>query len=86
MSDKKGSLNDPDLINVGFVNYEMCHETFALTWLCFYILTGKQNYDRQKEGTIKQFWEKGTNPNKAKRFAPVDELWNAVQAITVENA
>ena len=40
----------------------------------------------QKEGTIKQFWEKGTNPNKAKRFAPVDELWNAVQAITVENA
>ena len=86
LSDKKGSLNDPDLINVGFENYEMCHETFALTWLCFYILTGKQNYDRQKEGTIKQFWEKGTNPNKAKRFASVDELWNAVQAITVENA
>ena len=86
LSDKKGSLNDPDLINVGFENYEMCHETFALTWLCFYILTGKQNYDRQKEGTIKQFWEKGTNPNKAKRFASVDEVWNAVQAITVENA
>ena len=86
LSEKKGSLNDPDLINVGFENYEMCHEIFALTWLCFYILTGKQNYDRQKEGTIKQFWEKGTNPNKEKRFTSVDELWNAVQAITVENA
>lgn len=26
MSEVKGSLNDPDLIHVGFGNYEMCHE------------------------------------------------------------
>lgn len=31
----KGSLNDSDLVNVGFDCYEMCHETFALTRLCF---------------------------------------------------
>ena len=30
-SELKGSLNDPDLINVAFANYDMCHETFALT-------------------------------------------------------
>lgn len=30
-SDIKGSLNDPDLINVGFANYEMCHETYGRT-------------------------------------------------------
>ena len=43
ISEIKGSLNDPDLIHVGFGNYEMCHETYALTRLCFYILTGKTN-------------------------------------------
>lgn len=40
----------------------------------------------RKKEQLNNSGEKGTNPNKAKRFASVDELWNAVQAITVENA
>ena len=78
-SEMKGSLNDPDLINVGFSNYAMCHEIFALTRLCFFILTGKTNIDKQKDGQIKDFWNRGTNPNKNLRFQSVDELAAAVQ-------
>lgn len=84
-SELKGSLNDPDLVNVGFGNYEIRHETFALTRLCYFILTGKTNIERQKDGAIKRFWDKGTNPDKSRRFNSVDELLKAVQSITDEN-
>lgn len=84
-SEMKGSLNDPDLINVGFSNYEIRHETFALTRLCYYILTGRTNIARQKAGAIKRFWDKGTSPNKANRFTTADEVLEAIKAITDEN-
>lgn len=84
-SELKGSLNDPDLINVGFANYEMCHETYALTRLCYFILTGRTNIDKQKDGEIKQFWIKGTNPNREYRFKSVKDLLSAIQNITEEN-
>lgn len=84
-SELKGSLNDPDLINVGFSNYSIYHETYALTRLCFFILTGKTNITKQKDGMIKEFWSKGTNPDKRKRFQTVDELMLAVQKITEQN-
>lgn len=81
-SDIKGSLNDPDLIHVGFANYEMRHETYALTRLCFFILTGRTNIDRQKDGAIKQFWLQGTSTNIEERFESVDDVLKAVQQIT----
>lgn len=84
-SELKGSLNDPDLINVGFSNYSIYHETYALTRLCFFILTGKTNITKQKDGMIKEFWNKGTSPDKRKRFQTVDELMLAVQKITEQN-
>lgn len=84
-SEFKGSLNDPDLINVGFGNYEMCHEIFALTRLCYYILTGKTNIEKQKEGAIKQFWQKGTSPNRNDRYKSVNELQEAIKNITDKN-
>ena len=84
-SEIKGSLNDPDLINVGFDNYNICHETFALTRLCFYILTGRTNATKQKDGMIKQFWSKGTSANSKERFQNVKELLSFVQQITEQN-
>lgn len=84
-SEIKGSLNDPDLINVGFTNYKIYHETFALTRLCFYILTGRTNVTKQKDGMIKQFWNKGTSTNPKERFQNVKELLSFVQQITEEN-
>ena len=77
----KGSLNDPDLVNVGFANYEIRHETYALTRLCFFVLTGKTNISKQKEGAIKEFWCKGTNTNINERFKSVHELYNAIRQI-----
>ena len=81
----KGSLNDPDLIHVGFANYEMCHETYAITRLCYFILTGRTNIEKQKEGAIKRFWNKGTSTDRSVRFTSVDEIMQAVRAITEGN-
>ena len=80
-SELKGSLNDPDLINVGFANYDMCHETFALTRLCFFILTGKTNVERQKDSDIKEFWNRGTNTDRNKRYQSVDDLISTVMRL-----
>lgn len=84
-SELKGSLNDPDLINVGFSNYEMCHEVFALTRLCTFILTGMATVQTLNDGAIKRFWSKGTSPNRAERFKSVSEIMSAVQKITDED-
>lgn len=85
-SELKGSLNDPDLVNVGFGNYEMCHETFALTRLCYFVLTGRTNIEKQHDGMIRQFWVKGTNPNRAERYQNVGEILSAIQSITDQTA
>lgn len=81
----KGSLNDPNLINVGFSNYEIRHETFALTRVCYFVLTGRTNITKQKEGAIKDLWNKGTNANINERFNSVDELRTAVNLINENN-
>lgn len=84
-SELKGSLNDPDLIHVGFSNYKLCHETYALTRLCYYILTGRTNVEKQRDGAIKRFWIKGTSTDRAVRFQSVDTLLTAVRSITENN-
>lgn len=84
-SEIKGSLNDPDLINVGFANYEIRHETFALTRLCYFVLTGRTNVSKQKDGAIKEFWRKGTDTDINERFKSVNELYTAICQITESN-
>lgn len=84
-SEIKGSLNDPDLVNVGFANYEIRHETFALTRLCYFVLTGKTNVSKQKDGAIKDFWRKGTSTDINERYKSVDELSNAISQINELN-
>lgn len=74
----KGSLNDPALKTEGFGNYGLIHEIYALTLLFAYILTGKTNWAKITEPSVKAFIEKGTNPDKAKRFQSLDELGKAV--------
>jgi serine/threonine-protein kinase len=81
----KGSLNDSDLVNVGFANYEIRHETYALTRLCYFVLTGRTNISKQKDGAIKEFWKKGTNTDINERYNSVDELYAAITQITESN-
>lgn len=75
----KGSLNDPALKVEGFGNYELAHELYAITLLFAYILTGKSNWAKITEPVVKSFMEKGTNPDKTKRFQTLDELGDAIK-------
>lgn len=81
----KGSLNDPALLNVGFVNYEIRHETFALTRVCYFVLTGRTNISKQKEGKIKEFWRKGTSTEISERYKSVSELYSEICLINESN-
>lgn len=76
----KGSLNDPALKTEGFANYGFLHEVYAITLLFVYIMTGKSNWAKVSDPTIKAFMSKGTNPDKAKRFQTLNELREAVKA------
>ena len=80
-SEIKGSLNDPDLQRYGFANYNICHETYALTKLCFYILTGKSNIEHQASGMIKDFYLRGTDPVLENRYQSVEDLLQTVESI-----
>lgn len=76
-TDFKGSLNDPSLKHEGFDNYGIPHEIYALTLLLCFILTGKTNTQKIKNVHIRNFALIGTNPDKNKRFASIDEVMQA---------
>lgn len=69
----KGSLHDPELERIGFKNYSMCHEIYALTKVVFFIITGKTNIEKA-EGLAEELLDIGLNADKMKRFKNVDEM------------
>ena len=73
-SEVKGSLNDSNLQVVGFANYNIEYETFALTRLIYYVMTGKYNLENIKNENIKNFVLKGVAPNIDERYHSVDEM------------
>lgn len=77
----KGSFNDSGLITEGFQNYDILHETYALTKLIFFIITGKTNVSNIKNPSLKQFVQKGLSADKSKRYQSVSELNIAVTAL-----
>ena len=79
-TDLKGSLNDPALKVEGFGNYGLLHELYAITLLFTYIMTGKLAWDKIKDPIVKSFMDKGTNPDKTKRFQTLEELGDAVKS------
>ncbi len=79
-SEIKGSLNDESNLRVvGFSKYNMYHETFALTRLILYVLTGKTNLDKVEDKYIRDFVLKGTNGDVDKRYKDVDTVISAVK-------
>ncbi|MDV7740365.1 protein kinase [Leuconostoc mesenteroides] len=64
----KGSFNDSGLVTEGFQNYDILHETYALTKLIFFIITGKTNVSNIKNPSLKQFVQKGLSADKSKRY------------------
>ena len=73
-SEFRGTLNDGYLAVVGFKNYSMEFETYALTRLIFFVMTGKSNLERINDTKIKEFVLKGTNSNINKRYKSVEEM------------
>lgn len=71
----KGTINDfSDLNVVGFENYEIRHETYALAQVVYFILTGRKNkYQREKNNELQRFVLKAVS-GKSNRFTSVEEM------------
>lgn len=76
----KGYFNDPNLVVEGFDRYDTLHETYALTRILYYVLTGKTRTDKFSEN-MRTFIEKGLNSDKGRRFKDIDELGKEFQRI-----
>lgn len=84
-TDYKGYFNDPELRLEGFNTYCIIHETYAITRLVVFILTGRTNTTKIKNVQLKEFVVKGLNPDKAKRFQNIDELIENFNKIKAQN-
>lgn len=78
----KGSLNDPKLEIDGFSNYTHIHETYALTRLIFFILTGKLRMEAGIKSELYSFVLKGISDNHKERYQTVEELQIAFYKLT----
>lgn len=70
----KGSLNDGALEILGFEHYDLIHETYSLTRLIFFIMTGRTNLDGIKDDNIKEFVNNGIHADSKKRYQDIEEL------------
>lgn len=77
----KGYFNDPSLLTEGFYNYGILHETFALTRLVYFVMSGKTRTDNIKDTNLYSFVNKGLSANLSERYQTVDEMINAVEKL-----
>lgn len=81
LSEFKGSFNDPELATEGFYSYVIQHETYALTKIIYFVMTGKTNTSNIKDPLIKQYVLRGLNPDKSKRFQNANEMISALKEL-----
>lgn len=79
----KGYFNDPSLVTEGFNNYNILHETYALTRIVYYIMSGKTNTDNIVNTKLREFVQKGLNTDKTKRFQNVSEMTKEFRMIEI---
>lgn len=77
----KGYFNDPTLVVEGFNTYGIVHETYALTRVIYFVMTGKTNTEKITNQNLRAFVEKGLNPDKIKRFQNIRDMISAFKAI-----
>lgn len=83
-SEIKGVLNDPKLEMLGFNNYEIRHETFALTRLVYFIITGKLRIEHHRSSGFSMFVQKGISDDLDDRYPSVDIMRAAFNKIVDE--
>lgn len=77
----KGYFNDPALVVEGFNNYGIVHETYALTRVIYFVMTGKTNTEKIANQNLRAFVERGLNPDKTKRFQNIRDMISAFKTI-----
>lgn len=82
LTEFKGSLNDPDLELYGFSNYNIRHETYALTRLIYFVMTGKTIIEKLENSSYEKFIEHGLNKDLKNRYQNIQEIRTAFQNIT----
>ena len=79
----KGYFNDPALVVEGFNTYGIVHETYALTRVIYFVMTGKTNTEKIANQNLRAFVERGLNPDKSKRFQNIRDMVSAFKTIYV---
>lgn len=74
LSEFKGSLNDPQLKICGFENYKIQHETYALTWLVYFIMTGRSTMQEIEDKKLEAFVIRGLDPNLDRRYQNIGKM------------
>lgn len=77
----KGYFNDPALVVEGFNTYGIVHETYALTRVIYFVMTGKTNTEKIANQNLRTFVERGLNPDKTKRFQNIRDMISAFKTI-----
>ena len=77
----KGYFNDPALGVEGFNTYGIVHETYALTRVIYFVMTGKTNTEKITNQNLRNFVERGLNPDKTKRFQNIRDMISAFKTI-----
>lgn len=77
----KGYFNDPALVVEGFNTYRIVHETYALTRVIYFVMTGKTNTEKIANQNLRAFVERGLNPDKSKRFQNIRDMVSAFKTI-----
>lgn len=70
----KGAFNDPALDSEGYANYSIEDETFALTKIVLFIMTGSAMMRSDTDESLKSFFQKGVSSDKTNRYHSVDEM------------
>lgn len=80
----KGSLNDPNLeVKGGFKNFSIEHETYALTRLVYFIMTGRKIIDKKfNNNDFKEFISNGISNDLENRYKSIKEMRNEFNQIS----
>ena len=80
-SEIKGSYHDPNLETVGFHNYSLTNEIYALTKTLRFVLTGISNLDRDIKIDFQRFAEKGMSSDVSKRYQSIQDVEKAFREL-----
>lgn len=81
----KGSLNDHKLLEIqGFENFRIEHETYALTKLIYFVMTGKETLEKYNNTKYKDFVSKGISDRIDNRYKSIEDLESSFNTLVMQ--